>query len=116
MREMISLLLQAVSGVVLVIYCFVALLYQPLVSWIIFPLALGGSMILISKYASRVTRPRYTFVLIILAPLVIGVAMVIRLGGNVYLPAAFAIVGIFMLSVYYLGAVLGAKPVSAREA
>jgi len=116
MQEMISLLLQAISGVGLVVYCVVALLYQPLVSWILFPLALGGSMILISRYASRDTRSRYTPVLIMLAPLVFAIAMVIRLGGHVYLPAAFAFVGMLLLSMYYLGVVLGAEPASTPKA
>lgn len=115
MREMTSLLLQAMSGVALVFYCFVALLYQPLVSWILFPLALGGTMIMISKYADRAFGPRYAPILIVPAPLLIAIAMMIRLGGNFCLPAAFAIVGVILLSIYFLGVVLGAETSSVQE-
>lgn len=115
MREMVALLLQTVSSVVLVVYCFVALLYQPLVSWILFPLMLVGSMVMISRFAGRASRPRYTPVWIVLAPLVIAIAMVIRLGGDVYVPAAFAIAGILLMAMYFLGVVLGAAPLRSQS-
>ena len=106
MRKMISLSLQAVSGVMLLFYCFVTLFYQPILSWGLFPLLLGGTLFLISKFAGRSPRPRYAPVLVIFAPMVIGAATAIRSGGALQLSAAYAIVGVLLLSLFYIGAVV----------
>lgn len=115
MREIVSILMQAVDGVVLTFYCFVSMLYQPIVSWILFPAILGGSFVLISTFSRRRPRPRYLPALIFAGPAIIAVAMTIRLGGAIAVPAGFALVGVLALATAYLGAMLGAKSLSSTK-